>query len=350
MKERLNKFLETFWEKRFQFFESHWQTRKVQFFESEKDFNSLSHLEKRFINRGSIRWVKKSSIQWVIQKKVQYFESYQRKKSGILWVVLENFNSLSRIQKKSSMSKKKVIFKKKKSSILWVVFSKKKKFNSVSRIEKNQFCESYSYFKKFHFESHREKKGSILGVIFLKQYLTKRFKSVSLQKSQNSLSFGKNNLWVMFNKKGFNSLSHIFNNLWVILKKVQFFVSCFCEMLNSLSVFFFFFKKNSKIQFLSHIQKINSLSPTPKRGRFYSFSHAQKIQLYELHSKVQFFESDQNKCNSYWEEVHKRGSIQWVIYKEFNPLSHCWKKQKRVQFFESFFQTGSIISVSQNFR
>ena len=39
------------------------------------------------------------------------------------------------------------------------------------------------------------------------------------------------------------------------------------------------------------------------------------------------------------EKVHKRGSIEWVIYKEFNPLSHCWKRLwKKAHFFDSYSQ------------
>ena len=90
----------------------------------------------------------------------------------------------------------------------------------------------------------------------------------------------------------------------------------------------FFFKYDSQ-----NWTFVKKKVPFKKWVRFFE-SYAKK--------KVQFFESEK-KFNSCWEEVHKRGSIQWVIYKEFNPLSHCWKK-KRVQFFESFFQ-GSILWV-----
>ena len=52
------------------------------------------------------------------------------------------------------------------------------------------------------------------------------------------------------------------------------------------------------------------------------------VRFFESYSKkVQFFGSEKEKFNSYWEEVHKRGSIQWVIYKEFNSLSH-WKNKR----------------------
>ena len=116
-----------------------------------------------------------------------------------------------------------------------------------------------------------------------------------------------------------------------MFKKVQFFESFFLKRVQFFE-FLNFLKEKSHIQKMGSIlwvifkKKFNSLSHTPKRRRF----HAQKKkQFFELHSKkVQFFESEKEKFNSYWEEVHKRGSIQWVIYKEFNSLSHCWNKQK----------------------
>ena len=117
-------------------------------------------------------------------------------------------------------------------------------------------------------------------------------------------------------QKKFNSLSHVEK------RRVQFFESCeknqFWVFKKLKSFIFDFF--NRKFQFLSRIQKngIDSLSRIQKKSSI----------LWVIRKK---------KFNSYWEEVHERGSIQWVIYKEFNSLSHCWNKQKRVQFFESFF-------------
>ena len=274
----------------------------------KKDFNSFCHLEKRFIKRGSIRWVKS----YFLKKKVQFRESYKKgsilwviseKKSWILWVVLENFNSSNRIQKKKiSMLKKKVIFKKT-SSILWVVLKKKTVLWVVFVLQ-----------KKFHFESHSEKKGSILRVIFFgKNILKRRFKSVSHKKS-NSLSFflvKKPSLWVMLQRR-VQFFESYWKNLWVILKKkkVQFFVSYFWWKLNSLSRFFFW-QKNSKIQFCdSRSRNFNSLS--------HSFFEKKTI-LRVMLKKVQFIESCSNR---------------------FNPLS---LSRKKVQFFESFFLEKSSI-------
>ena len=133
-----------------EFIESHLKTRKVQFFESARKTSILFVI----LKRSSNRWVKS----YFLKKKVQFRESYKKgsilwviseKKSWILWVVLKNFNSSSRIQKKKKFTvEKKSHFQ-------------KNKFNSVSRIEKIQFCESYSYLKKFE--------RSILRVIFWKE-------------------------------------------------------------------------------------------------------------------------------------------------------------------------------------
>ena len=159
--------------------------KNIQFFES-------------FLSKKSILWVifeKKSSFPWVIWKKVQFWESY--KKSSILWVISEKkqLNPLSRIgefqffesySKKKNQCRKKVIFKKVQfSELYW------KKISSVSRIRT----------KKFHFESHSEKKGSILWVIFffwknilfcLLFFQKKKGSSLwVLEKKSNSWSFGK---------------------------------------------------------------------------------------------------------------------------------------------------------------
>ena len=64
-----------------------------------------------------------------------------REKNLFLWVVLENFNSLSRIQKKNSMSKKSPIHEKKEDQFCESYWKKK------------QFCESHSYFKNTFWES-----------------------------------------------------------------------------------------------------------------------------------------------------------------------------------------------------
>ena len=263
--EREVKFFETFWEETFQFFESHWKTRKTS--------TLWVILKKRSIKRGSIQ--ESSHISW---KQVQFRESYKKKfntlshireKSWILWVVLENFNALSRIKKKNSMSKKKVIFKKKTSSILWVVL---KKISSVSRIRTS---------KKFHFESHSEKKKDQFFeslFFFLKKYL-----SLWVVKKSNSLSF----FWR--EKKSLNHVIKKGSILRVILKKifqsywkeVQFFVSYFWEKSNSLS------------RFLTKTQKFNSLSHFFKK----------KIILWVMLKKFQFFESFFQKKKSQFFEL-----------------------------------------------
>ena len=217
---------------------------------------------------------------------------------------------------------------------------------------------------------------------------------MSLEKSQILWVFLVKNLWVML-KRRVKFFESYWKNLWTILKikfsslcrifekssilwglkkisKIQFFDSC-SRNFHSWS---HFFKQSSilrvslkNVQFIeSHSKRFDSLSHTPKRGRFYSFSLAQKkIQLFELHSKkVQFFESDKKKFNSYWEEVHKRGSVPWIVYKEFNSLSHFSKKKisilwvfstqssilwirfnslsilTKVQFFESHWKTRKV--------
>ena len=149
---------------------------------------------------------------------------------------------------------KKVIFKKK--SILWVV------------LKKNQFCESYSYFKK---------KKNILRVtmkkginssshFWVKNILKRRFKSVSRKKS-NSLSFfffgEKNQVFESCYKEGFNSSSHIGKNRVILKKQLHLFESYWKEVHNK---------------------------------RFNSLSHMKKIQIFE----------------SFWEK--KKKSILWVIF------------------------------------
>ena len=217
MKERFNS-LRHLEKKHFNSFESHWKTRKVQFFESERKTSTLwVILKKRFMKRGSIRWVKSYFLKKKFNseshtKKVQYFESYQRKKVessesywriSILWVVFK---------KKSSMSQKSHF---QKSSILWVVW---KKYSSVSRIctsnkfhfeshskKKDQFFESFwkNIFKKVQvceslkikfFESHVIKKGSILRVILEKSlsHIEKKFSSLYRISGKSSI------LWVVF--------------------------------------------------------------------------------------------------------------------------------------------------------
>ena len=183
--------------------------------------------------------------------------SHIREKSWILWVVLENFNSSSRMQKKKVQCRKKVIFKKKK-QVLWFVL---KKYSSVIRIRTSK--------KKFHFESHSEKKriNSSSHFFWVKNILKRRFKSVSHKKS-NYLSFffvEKNQVFESCYKEGFNSSSHIGKNLWVKMKKkktkLHLFESYWKEVLNKR---FNSLSHMKKFKYLSHFgkkeNKINSLS------------------------------------------------------------------------------------------
>ena len=228
----------------------------------KKDFNSLSHIEKRFNSMSQVIFLEnKFNSESVIQKKFNTL-SHIREKSGILWVVLENFNSLSRIQKKVQCRIKKSFSKKKKtSSILWVVCFLQKQ-SSVSRIRTwKNFILRVTMKKRINSASHFFGKKNILK---------RRFKSVSHKKS-NSLSFVE--------KKGFNSSSHIEKNLWVILKKSSVLWIVFLRQAQFFECFFS--KKN-----------FNSLSHTPKNSILWVM--LQKFQFSEwffVKKKVQFFES-----------------------------------------------------------
>ena len=105
-------------------------------------------------------------------------------------------------------------------------------------------------------------------------------------------------LWVIFKKKG--------SNLWVILQQ----------------------EEGSIL--LGTLKKLNSLSYIQRR--FNSLS--------QIKTKVQLFFEKRFIKEGQFNESFTKSSILWIIVE---------KKNKRVQFFESFFQTGSIISVSQNF-
>ena len=280
----------------------------------QERFNSLSQKERLQLFESSWKEVQKkrfnsmSQVIFLEKKKVQFRESYKKKfntlshireKSWILWVVLENFNSLSRI-KKNSMSKKKKSFSEKK-SILWVVL---KKISSVSRIRTS---------KKFHFESHSEKKGinSLSLFFFLEKYLSLWvFKKVKFFEF-----FLREKVFESCYKEGFNSSSHIEKNLSVILKRSSVLCIVFFEKSSILWVVFLI---NSKIQFFeSHSKKNNSLS------------HAQEISiLWVMLKKFQFFESFFRK--------KKKGSVLPVTLKKFNSLSYIHRRfnslsQKKVQ-------------------
>ena len=144
-------------------------------------------------------------------------------------------------------------------SILWDIFLKQSSnFESFffEGSKKVQFYESYLEKKKFNSLSHVEKKGLILWVIFFKKSI----------------------LWVLF-KKGFNSLSHIEKEgsiLWVIFTKGFNSLSQIQKRFHSFSHIF-----EKRVQFL----KVIFL----KKRRLKSLSHVQK--------KVQFFESCKKKVH-----------------------------------------------------
>ena len=114
----------------------------------QKDFNSLSHIEKRFIKRGSNSMSHFKRVQFFesfFWHKVQFFESYKKR-----------INSLRRKKVQSFESKKNQFFEKywKNIQFFEFFFFWKKKLNSLSHIlkkfnseshtkKKNQFCESY---------------------------------------------------------------------------------------------------------------------------------------------------------------------------------------------------------------
>ena len=253
-----------------------------------------------------IHWVtlenKKGSILWVISEKiVESSESYWR--ISILRVVFK--------KKKFNFEKKKVIFK--------------KKINSVIRLEKKkQLCDSYSYFKKNSIlRVIVKKRGSILRVIFWKNILKRRFKSVSHRKS-NSLSFffgEKNQVFESCYKEGFNSSSHIGKNLWVILKKKKF--SSLYRIFGESSILWVvFFEKNSKIQFFDSCSKKFNSSSHVKEGsihwvvfkqkwvRFFeSYSKKRKVLFFKLKKKKQFFELHSKKVQFFESKIKlRRGS------------------------------------------
>ena len=222
----------------------------------------------------------------MLKKRVQFFESYWK-------------NSSSHIEKKSSVLC--IVFFGE-SSILWVVF-----FNKNSKI---QFFDSCS--KKFNSLSHAQE-ISILWVFLKKKSILR----VMLKKVQFIESCSKKGsiLWVIQEKR--------FNSLTQFLKK---------------RVSFFFEKKNT--------EKMGSILWVilQKEEGFYSFSHAQKKQFFELNSKkVQFFESVKKQLKlrrfikeaQFYESFTKR-SILWVILlkEDFDFLSlFFWHK---VQYYESY--------------
>ena len=150
---------------------SYIQKKKVQFFELFEEFNTLSHIEKWFLKRGSILWViKRVSHLWVIEW-VQFFESYFWKRCSILWAFFpkvqsfesllkkktKGFNSLSHFSRQDHVQKNGFNFYEscwKKKSVQFCELYSKKGFNSVNEIQKNQFLESSLKKKVGFFESY----------------------------------------------------------------------------------------------------------------------------------------------------------------------------------------------------
>ena len=157
--------------------------KKVQFFELFEEFNTLSHIEKWFLKRGSILWViKRVSFLWVIWR-VQFFESYFSKRCSILWVFFPKVQSFESLLKK-----------KQKGSILWVIFPDRITFKKMGSISM----------------SHVEKRVQFLWVMLKKG-------SISMSHVEKRVQF----LWVML-KKGFNFYESCWKKgsiLWVVLLK-----------------------------------------------------------------------------------------------------------------------------------
>ena len=344
-----------------------------------------------------------------VQKKAHFFESYSQK-SSILWVkfIKWRFTSLSHTQEGSILSshigkgfnslrhiffKKKFKFltshSKKKGSILCVIFKEKRVQFSASFLKKVQFCETCKKQRKNQFsEWYSRKKGPILSVLFKKNSILgvtmNKIKSLSqiekgsilsvklkkagpilpvmwktiltvltifqpkfqfLSHIQKKVRFFESSservqFFASYSKKGFNSLRHIQK------KKVQFFelYSKKVQLYESFKEFnTLFFNLFSKTFFESDSKKGSILWVKLKKKKgFNSLSHIgtqEKLNSWSLTVKrLQLFES-------YWEEVQKN-SILWVIYKEFNSVSHFSKKISIfwVAFFDTRFNSLNHIS------
>ena len=228
----------------------HGKTSSILWVIVQKEFNSFGHVQKK----GSIHWVIK-------KKKVQFCESFFQKRVQFFWVILRKFQvfesysffeSFWKIQFFESYFAK--------GSILWVIFQKE--FNSVSHIRKN----------RFNLLSHIRKKSSILWVLFKKVLLFEPIFLLMVQFSETH--FKKNSiLWLIFQKE-FNSLRHI-------SKRIRLFVSCCKEGFNFIESrwkegFNSVILKEKKVQFFASYCKkgFNSLSHTEKR--FNSEAHIEK--------------------------------------------------------------------------
>ena len=290
-------------------------SKKVQFFESYiKRFNYLSHFEKKWVlevirkkfnsmihnQKKAIFWVIfKEQYLWVLLKKGFNSESLiTRKTSSILRVIVrKGWNSSSNVQKKrfiflSHIWKKKTVL----SVIFWKIFE--------SYPKKDQFLESCS----------KKKKGWILWVMFFwkkKHALSRIFG----KKKFNSLS--------QIQKSGFNSLSNVEKkgsiSMSYVKRKIQFCESCWKEGFNSLNYIFCFWKnsgsRSKRVQlFDSFSKKVNSLSQIKnlilwvilKKFYWKMFNSSNHIL-----TRVQFFQS-------YWKK--RFNSVSQIFQKRFNPL------------------------------
>ena len=226
---------------------------------------------------------------------------------------------------------------------------KKKKFNSLRHFEKNKGFNSLTHIEKRLQLFESSWKSSKKEVQFYESFhkiILKEFHSLSLF----FLTHGSNVQFFESCSRNFNSLSHVQKGsiFWVIQeKKVQFFESFFWKS----SIFLSFQKE-------SHIQKMGSILWVvfkQKWVRFFeSYSKKRKVPRSKKNTSLSYIQrrfnslSQLKKNNSNWEEVHKRGSNSMSRLQRVQSFESLLKK-KKVQFFESFFLTGSIISVSQIF-
>ena len=235
--------------------------------------------------------------------------------------------------------------------LFWVTLRRgsKKKLNSLSHLQRVQFCESciykedfdffslFFFYTRFNSSNHiSEKRFNSVSYIkivqFFESYLEKRLNS-SQNLEEKKAQFLTANQKKRFNslrhtKKGFNSLRHNFwkkkklSSLRVIKKKKS-------------PILWIKFQKHKFQVFASGtilwvIWKINSLRNFSQKKIFKSFENMNHMQ------KKMF--------NSLSRIEKKEGSILWLwvvyIWQRFNSLNHI---QKEVQFFESHLKKGSIL-------
>ena len=264
------------------------------FFESsclQKRFNSVDHIQE------------KASIHWdILKKKVQFSESSWKGNNSLLqnpkkfhslrfFSFDTRFNSLSHSSRKSSILR--VIFEKIRAHFfesysrnpVQFFLSQSKKFN-ISHVEKKgsllwvkrrvQFCESFSFQKKFNSVSHVSKRFNSLSHFLGWKFFVFFLRKFNFGLKQKKAQFFESYCW----KKKFNSLSPMqkkLNSFSQIQKGVQHFVSIFVKKIYSLSRIDQ--KSNS-----SHVKKEIHMEE-----RFNSLSILKKVQLYWKTRKVQFF-------------------------------------------------------------